>query len=65
MVEVILYEDEEEKNTYKINPISETIIFIEYEKVAKETYGYTWLENSRYSLSFKHIRQTAEAISKH
>ena len=63
--EVIIYEDEEEKDTYKINPIAETVIFTEYEKVDKETYGYIWLESSRYSLSFKHIRTVAEHLDKH
>lgn len=65
MKEVIIYEDEEEKNTYKINPVAETVIFTEYEKVDKEKYGYIWLESSRYSLSFKHVRTVARELDKY
>jgi hypothetical protein len=60
--EIILYEDEKEKDTYRINPIAEIVVFTEYEKVDFKTYGYDWLESSRYSLSFKHIRKVAKHL---
>lgn len=63
--EIIIYEDEEEKDTYRINPIAETVVFTEYERVDFRVYGYDWLERSKYSLPFKHIRKVAKHLDKH